>query len=274
MIEKKEKPRNLKALETHETRKDYIRENKTPITDQDESIEIKSQKIVIALKQAAQNSIPQKASKTAREIWKCSEELNLALQERSQLQRDSIAYKKASKKIKKRVRFLRNQKLEIEADELNHYANKRQIENLFKTFEADNHAFKTYPTRQKCDPAKLKEYFHDHFKKSVYLPDPKELDDLPGFINSLKKTRVGDMNTLPPDRSEIKAALKKLKHGKAANDIPEELLKNAVDDEEFLSKLTRLYSDVWNQNKVPSQWGHSRLVALWKGPSKLSLIHI
>ena len=268
--EKKEKPRNLKALETQETRKDYAREiaNKTPITDQEESIEMKSQKIVIALKQAAQNSIPQKASKTAREIWKCDEELNLALQERSQLQRDSIAYKEASQKIKKRVRFLRNQKLEIEADELNQYANKRQIENLFKAFKADNHAFKTCPTRQKCDPAKLKEYFHDHFKNSVYLPDPKELDDLPGFINSLKKTRVSDINTLPPDSSEIKAALKKLKNGKAANDIPAELLKNAVDDEEFLSELTRLYSDVWTQNKVPSQWGHSRLVALWKGPSK------
>ena len=76
------------------------------------------------------------------------------------------------------------------------------------------------------------------------------------------------MNTLPPENGEIKTALKKLRNGKAANDIPAELLKNAVENEEFLNELTRLYSDVWTQNKVPDQWGHSRLVALWKGPSK------
>ena len=52
------------------------------------------------------------------------------------------------------------------------------------------------------------------------------------------------MNTLPPDSGEIKTALKKLKNGNAANDIPAELLKNAVDNEAFLNELTQMYSDV------------------------------
>ena len=75
------------------------------------------------------------------------------------------------------------------------------------------------------------------------------------------------MNTSSPESGEIKTANGKA-NGKAASDIPSELLKNAVENEKFLSELTRLYSDVWTQNKVPDQWSHSRLVALWKGPSK------
>ena len=265
-----EKPRNLKALEIQETRKDYASEviNQIPITDENESIDLKSQKIVDALKHAAQNSIPNKATKTTREIWKCDEELNCALQERSQLERNSIAYKELCKKIKKRVQFLRNQKLQIEADELNQFANKRQIENLFQAFKDDSHTFKTCPSNEKCDPTKLKEYFCDHFKNSIHLQDPKELDDIPGFVDHLKKNTSRGMNTSPPESDEIKSALAKLKNGKAANDIPAELLKHAVENEEFLKELTRLYFDVWTQNKVPEHWGHSRLVALWKGPSK------
>ena len=75
MADPEKKPRNLKALEIQETRKEYASEviNQIPITDANQSIDLKSQKIVDALKQAAQNSIPNKATKTTREIWKCDE---------------------------------------------------------------------------------------------------------------------------------------------------------------------------------------------------------
>ena len=37
---------------------------------------------------------------------------------------------------------------------------------------------------------------------------------------------------------------------------------------EFLNELKQLFTNVWSENKVPSRWGHSKLVALWKGPEK------
>ena len=63
-------------------------------------------------------------------------------------------------------------------------------------------------------------------------------------------------------------ALKQLKNGKASNDIPAAFLKHAVGNKEFLKELTALYKDVWENTNIPKMWGHSRLVSLWKGPSK------
>ena len=124
-------------------------------------------------------------------------------------------------KIKKRVRFLRNKKLQKEAEKLNQFANKRGIENLFRTYKEENHAFKySKTTKDKCDPAKLKQYFHEHFRNSAQFPDPKELDEILGFVEQLKKVGSTETNTLPPNENEIKKALCKLKNRKAANDIP------------------------------------------------------
>ena len=72
------------------------------------------------MKQAAE-TVPRSAPNAPREIWKNDNELNSALRERSKLHRHSDMYKEISKKIKKRVQFLRNQKLQSEADELNKY---------------------------------------------------------------------------------------------------------------------------------------------------------
>ena len=265
-----ENPWNLKSLDSESVRQNFFQEiaSRTPITDNNDSTEAKSKKIVTALKDAATNSITQTSLKTTRELWKCDDELNTALQERAKLQRNTDEYKEVTRRIKKRVMFLRNRKLQREADELNQYANKRQVDNLFKAFKDDNHNFKACPARKKCDPAKLKEYFYQHFKNTEQPPDPIELQNVPNFANNLRNVKTNEMNTLPPDSGEIKMALKKLKNGKAANDIPAELLKNAVDNDEFLNELTQMYSDVWTQNEIPGQWGHSRLVALWKGPSK------
>ena len=76
------------------------------------------------------------------------------------------------------------------------------------------------------------------------------------------------MNILPPNSDEIKKCLNKLKNRKAANDVPTELLKTAGENKEFLEELTSLYNHVWIHHEIPEEWGHSKLVALWKGPSK------
>ena len=108
-----------------------------------ESITMKSENIVSALKETAQSTIPPKSSNCTHEIWKNDDVLNEYLEVRANLQRSTPRYNEVSKQIKKRVRYLRNQKLQMEAEELNRFASKRQIENLFRNFKEDNHAFKS-----------------------------------------------------------------------------------------------------------------------------------
>ena len=166
------------------------------------------------------------------------------------------------------MKHLRNEKLKKEAEEINQFANKRQIENLFRAFKDDNHAFKTPFKSTKCDPTKLKDYFYNHFLDKTNSIEPSELINVPAYINQLKSIAHKTINATPPKPEEIEATIKKLKNGKASNDIPAAFLKHASDNKNFLLELTSLYKEVWESNQIPLNWGHSRLVALWKGPSK------
>ena len=167
------------------------------------------------------------------------------------------------------MKHLCNEKLKKkEAEEINQFANKRQIENLFRAFKDDNHAFKTPFKSTKCDPTKLKDYFYNHFLDKTNSIEPSELINVPAYINQLKSIAHKTINATPPKPEEIEATIKKLKNGKASNDIPAAFLKHASDNKNFLLELTSLYKEVWESNQIPLNWGHSRLVALWKGPSK------
>ena len=72
------------------------------------------------------------------EIWKDDHVLNLLIEQRSKVLRASNEHKEFSKKIKKRVIFLRNEKLAKEAHELNNYSNRRQVEELYNSFKSDH----------------------------------------------------------------------------------------------------------------------------------------
>ena len=59
-----------------------------------------------------------------------------------------------------------------------------------------------------------------------------------------------------------------MKVNKVANDIPIASIKQTICNEDFMKEMVRLYHSVWDTNMIPKQWGHSKLVALWKGASK------
>ena len=268
-IRKEVKP-DLSALNEGETKEKFIRNvaAQLPIAVEHDTVDKKSECFVKALNAAARISLPPKTVKCAQEIWKDDDELNRILQERSTLPRNSDQHKQLTKLIKKRVRYLRNQKMKTEADEINQYANKRQIENLFRAFKDDNHAFKPSSRNLKCDPSRLKEYFCNHFQSKFYISDPDELKTIPRFIRKLKENAPCQMKVITPDIDEVKSCLNKLKNGKASNDIPTIFLKHASENVEFLTELTKLYNNVWSTLQVPKLWGHSRLISLWKGPLK------
>ena len=59
-----------------------------------------------------------------------------------------------------------------------------------------------------------------------------------------------------------------MKNGKSATDIPMECIKHAMNCKEFSDELVELYATIWETKQIPKEWGHSKLVALWKGPEK------
>ena len=69
-------------------------------------------------------------------------------------------------------------------------------------------------------------------------------------------------------KKEIVEVIKNLKEAKASNDIPIAFIKCATDSKEFITEIVQLYQSVWETNVIPKCWGHSKLVALWKGASK------
>ena len=116
------------------------------------------------LDSAADSTLPKiKRKMKTNEIWKDDQVLNLLIEQRSKVLRASNEHKEFSKKIKKRVIFLRNEKLAREASELNDYSNRRQVEEPYSSFKSDHSSFKEHKSNQKCDPIKLREYFKKPF---------------------------------------------------------------------------------------------------------------
>ena len=105
--------------------------------------------------------------------------------------------------------------MKTEAEEINQYENKRQLENIFRIFKDDYHSFKPSSNSSKCDPSKLREYFYKHFQSKSFAPDPDELVNIPRYIKQLKDNAPCHMKIVPPDINEVKNCLTKLKNGKA-----------------------------------------------------------
>ena len=83
------------------------------------------------------------------------------------LSRETEAYKKSTKEIKKRIRYIKNQKLRHEAELVNNHATRREIEELFRQMKTNGSVFKDTKRNNKCHAEKLKEYFFDHFNKTT-----------------------------------------------------------------------------------------------------------
>ena len=83
-----------------------------------------------------------------------------------------------------------------------------------------------------------------------------------------QRITTDDINSGPPDEKEIIDVIRKLKDGKSASNVPSAFIKHALDCEEFKAEIVKLYGKIWETGTCPRSWGHSKLVTLWKGPSK------
>ena len=60
---------------------------------------------------------------------------------------------------------------------------------------------------------------------------------------------TNEIKTGPPDREELIATIKKLKNGKAANDIPADYIKCALSCDSMLTEMVKMYEKVWETNE-------------------------
>lgn len=267
---KKSKP-NIKAFHDEKIRNAYVEKicretrnfsiSKTQVNA--------SKDIIKLLETAATQTLPAETnSRKDRQIWKNDKELNDLMKDRVKLGFKSDAYKLVTKKIKKRVGILRNEKLKSEAEEVNDLASRREVEQLYKSIKNDKSAFKRTHQKIGCDISILKEHFVKHFSHDDTKEIPEELSRLPSYIVGLQHIKVDGIKTGPPDKAELRNVLKNLKNGKAANDIIAEYVKYAEKSDEFMDEMVAIFNEVWETKIIPGFWTHSRLAALWKGLEK------
>ena len=95
-----------------------------------------------------------------------------------------------------------------------------------------------------------------------------EFDVVPDFIKNLRNIHGDELKCGPPEKKELLDVISKLNDGKSASDIPTACIKYALNSNEFVNEMLKLYESIWETNVIPKSWGHSKLVAIWKGPSK------
>ena len=225
-----------------------------------------SESIIYTVNHVARKILPDVEKKKIKETWKLDEELNKLLDDRMQTKLGTARHKELSKLVKKRVWQLRNERLKTEAREINEYAKRRQIEEMYRNIKSTNSAFKDARSSKKCDPKKLKDYFQKHFNQE-FENSPLDVVDAE-FIGWLQSLSQESLNIKTPDAVEIMNVLKSLKHGKAATDLPAEYIKASIDNPQFLRETVQLYQTIWQTHAIPKSWSHSKLVAIWKGASK------
>lgn len=269
-LSKVSKPVDITSLKTDEFKNRFVEAVDDSLQEThviDRSSEQIAETVTDILQVAARKVLPSRKVNGEADLWKDDKEFNKLLNERMIIPRNSDKYKDITKLIKKRITHLRNQKLREEANSINENSTRREIEELYRKMKDGNNSFKKLKDKQQCDSRKLTEYFKSHFNKEH--PDTSiNLEDAPKFLSDLQNMNEVQLNTNAPEEDEVRSIISSLKNGKSANDVPAIFVKCAIDSKKFMNEIMELFQTIWKTNKIPKSWGHSKLVALWKGSAK------
>ena len=132
-----------------------------------ESTDENSERILTVIDAAATINIPAKTQvRKENEVWRNDAEFNNIINLRQNINKTSDAYKDLTKRLKRRIKFLRNNRLKEEASEINLFATNKEIEQLYNKFKTDSSTFRTIKPSNKCEPAALKEHFSKHIERN------------------------------------------------------------------------------------------------------------
>ena len=87
-------------------------------------------------------------------------------------------------------------------------------------------------------------------------------------MKDLQEIQTSGIKIGPPNEEELRNVINKQKIGKSTVDIPMAYIKYSMAIKEFTEEIQNIYKTIWLTKAVPKKWGHSKLVTLWKGPSK------
>ena len=170
------------------------------------------------------------------------------VRKRAQYLRDQHFKAEAEKKVRKRAQHLRDQHFKAEAEKVNQHAINRELAKLFSRAKKQETTLK--PAPEACPPEKILKHFKAHFNPTDQskTSTPEELDqNLPNFVKELQNSsRSVSINDQPPTIDEIQKRL-------------------SVMLDVMLDVIHRMTTNLWEKMDIPDAWGNSRLKTLWKG---------
>ena len=230
-----------------------------------------TENLINAVTKSADDTLPKQNLVRITQPWHDDQKLHELFMRKNDLMKCNADRKTiiaVRKKIRMRVKYLKNEYFKQEAENINQMAINRELERLFK--RARNQETTLKPINSTCSPDKILKHFKNHFNPEdpSQVRTPEELTDnnLPEFVEELRK--ISDdvsINDLPPTIEEIQKHLKELKARKASNDIDSKLLQKLNSHPIMLQVVHRMTTNLWDNLDLPMTWGNSLLKTLWKG---------
>ena len=163
--------------------------------------------------------------------WNYDEELSTLINNRITLRKqantaDNLnSMKELNKKIRSKVKRIRNQLLKTNAKHINEAKEQRKIAKQWKMAKQHDKDIFRKPKPIQCPG--LSSFFKEHFNPDQSsLTVPSEIQHLPSYIEALRESNSA-INQEPPNQQEILIAVKELNTGKATIDIEAEIVKCA-----------------------------------------------
>ena len=265
----KTKKPNLKLLqdETYSqnirsTISNYFEDNTFPTT-----INEMHSYIINGLK-TGRNEIPVVPDSQQTIPWNLDNELAELILNRKELRKQSdttntkAKLKEITKKIKRKVKTIRNNILKTKGKNINEARQTRQIAKMWKIAKNHDKTILKKPKPIQCPG--LSSHFSKHFNPDhTLLTTPEEIEQPPDFIKVLQDCNVDIIRT-PPTSEEINKATNQLNSGKSATDIESEVLKCAQPIPQFKDCLEQYFHLIWTKKEIPDQWRISRITPIWK----------
>ena len=176
--------------------------------------------------------------------------------------------KELTKKIKTKVKIIRNQILKTKGQNINQAKEQRKIAKLWKN--AKNHDKIIYRKPKPIQCPGLALYFKDHFNPDhSALLTPLEIQTPPEYIQALIDLNLEIIQS-PPTSDEISNGIKQLNMGKSTIDIESEIIKCAEIIPQFKDLLEEYFKQIWTTKEVPEQWRLTRITPIWKNKGSAS----
>ena len=164
--------------------------------------------------------------------------------------------------VRKARTKLKNDYFTSKANQLNYASEQRDTEEEFRLMK--RYTSLSRVKRPMIPTKKLEGHFSEHFGARSYNPQP-ELEQPDDYPHLLPPDGLPVINDSPPDCSEIKANIAKLKNGRCqgTDNIHSEQLKYTT-SESLFKYITLLLRKIWSCLMVPKKWLEASITCLYK----------